>query len=84
MSVWSMLLASQGFIYDGPAGVIGFNPKYQPTNHKSFFTGAEGWGVYTQKRTGQTLDCQIDVRWGKLMLRQVGGRITIWDEDQLE
>ncbi len=71
MSVWSMLLASQGFLYDGPAGVIGFNPKWQPNDHRSFFTGAEGWGVYSQKLSGGKLKCEIDVRWGSVALRQV-------------
>lgn len=70
MSAWSLLLASQGFYYDGPAGVIGFNPKWQPKDHKSFFTGAEGWGVYSQRLSRGALRCEIDVRWGRLAVRQ--------------
>jgi uncharacterized protein (DUF608 family) len=49
MSVWSLLLACQGFVYDGPAGTIGFRPVWQPEDHVSFFTAAEGWGVFTQR-----------------------------------
>jgi len=49
MSVWSLLLACQGFAYDGPAGTIGFRPVWHPENHTSFFTAAEGWGVFTQR-----------------------------------
>ncbi|MFH1265344.1 MAG: GH116 family glycosyl-hydrolase, partial [Planctomycetota bacterium] len=36
MSVWSMLTAAQGYVYDGPAGRIGFKPVWQPDDHASF------------------------------------------------
>ncbi len=66
MSVWSMLLACQGFIYDGPAGVIGFKPIWKPEDHVSFFTAAEGWGVFHQHRQGNQQTERIEVRYGKL------------------
>jgi len=66
MSIWSMLTASQGFIYDGPAGVIGFRPLWKPEDHRSFFTAAEGWGVFTQTRAGGKQTERIDVRDGTL------------------
>lgn len=64
MSVWSLLLASQGFSYDGPAGEIGFAPVWRPDDHVSFFTVAEGWGVYAQRAGEATLD----LRYGRLHL----------------
>ncbi|MBN1343922.1 MAG: glucosylceramidase, partial [Phycisphaerae bacterium] len=45
MSIWSMLTACQGFVHDGPAGVIGFAPVWRAEDHVSFFTAAEGWGL---------------------------------------
>jgi len=66
MSVWSMLLACQGFIYDGPAGLIGFRPVWKPEDHVSFFTAAEGWGLFRQRREGNRQTEQIEVRYGKL------------------
>ncbi|HUT79333.1 MAG TPA: glucosylceramidase, partial [Polyangia bacterium] len=69
MSVWSMLLACQGFVYDGPAGAIGFRPAWKPEEHASFFSGAEGWGLFTQKRAGRTQTERLDVRYGKLRVR---------------
>jgi non-lysosomal glucosylceramidase len=66
MSVWSLLLACQGFIYDGPAGLIGFKPVWQPEDHVSFFTAAEGWGVFRQRRRGNQQTERIEVRHGKL------------------
>ena len=66
MSSWSLLLACQGFIYDGPAGRIGFAPEWQPDNHVSFFTAAEGYGVFTQHRAPDAQTERIEVRSGKL------------------
>ncbi len=66
MSVWSMLLVCQGFIYDGPAGEIGFKPVWKPDDHKSFFTGAEGYGLFTQKRDGAKQYEKIKLAYGKL------------------
>jgi uncharacterized protein (DUF608 family) len=68
MSVWSLLLACQGLVYDGPAGVIGFRPVWKPEDHASFFTAAEGWGLFTQRRSADTQTGQIDLRSGKLRL----------------
>ncbi len=69
MSNWSILLACQGCVYDGPAGLIGFEPVWQPQDHRSFFTAAEGWGLYEQRRNGRTQTHRIDVRFGKLRVR---------------
>ncbi len=69
MSNWSLLLACQGYIYDGPAGAIGFKPKWQPENHASFFTAAEGWGLFTQQREPTRQTEQIKVVCGKLHVR---------------
>jgi hypothetical protein len=66
MSVWSMLLACQGFIYDGPAGRLGFKPIWQPEDHVSFFTAAEGWGVFHQQREAGTQTERIELRYGRL------------------
>jgi len=69
MSIWSMLLACQCFIYDGPAGVIGFRPVWKPEDHQSMFTAAEGWGLFTQTRTDGKQTERIEVREGRLRVR---------------
>jgi len=71
LSIWSMLTACQGFIYDGPAGVIGFVPVWRPEDHRSFFTGAEGWGVFSQKRGGDKQTERIELRYGRLTVRSL-------------
>ncbi len=68
MSVWSLLLACQGFVYDGPAGTLGFRPVWKPEDHVSFFTAAEGYGLFTQRRSADSQTAQIDIRAGKLNL----------------
>lgn len=71
MSVWSLLLACQGFSYDGPAHRIGFAPIWQPEDHSSFFTAAEGWGVYRQRRMPGSLRAVLDVRFGRVAVREL-------------
>lgn len=71
MSVWSLLLAAQGFIYDGPAAKIGFAPQWRPDDHVSMFTAAEGYGLFTQKRNENTQTDVLDIRGGKLKLAQL-------------
>jgi hypothetical protein len=71
LSVWSVLLALQGFEYDGPAGRIGFRPHWQPESHVSFFTAAEGYGLFTQVQDANKLSASLDLREGQLRLTEV-------------
>ena len=69
MSIWSMLLACQGMLYDGPAAKIGFLPAWKGEDHCSLFTAAEGWGLFTQKRAGAAQSERIELRCGRLAVR---------------
>ncbi len=71
MSSWSVLLALQGYLYNGPQGILGFKPRYQPEKHRSFFTAAEGWGVFDQKRDGRQQTITIEPRYGQLALSEL-------------
>ncbi len=71
LSSWSALLVLQGFIYDGPAGRIGFRPRWQPENHVSFFSAAQGYGLFSQLRDADTLKASVDLRDGRLRLNEV-------------
>lgn len=71
MSAWSLLLAAQGLVYDGPAGRIGFRPPWRPEDHVSFFCGAEGWGVFTQRRATKCQREELAVRRGRLVVRSL-------------
>lgn len=69
MAVWGVLIACQGFRYDGPAGLIGFDPIWKPEEHASFFSAAEGWGLFTQQRDGGVQRETVELRWGRLRVR---------------
>ena len=81
MSSWSVLLALQGFIYDGPRGIIGFKPGWKPEAHRSFFSAASGWGLFTRQRNeqGRQTD-RIALRYGTLTVREL---IFDWSGDAL-
>ena len=65
MAIWSVLVACQGFTYDAATSSIGFAPIWKPDDHISFFTAAEGWGLFEVR--GSTF--KIHVRWGKLCVK---------------
>ena len=65
------MLALQGFEYDGPAGRIGFRPVLNAEDHKSFFTAAEGYGLFSQTRNAGQLKATIDLKEGQLRLTEV-------------
>ena len=71
LSIWSVLLSVQGFEYNGPEHSIGFNPKWKPEDHNSFFSTAKGWGNFTQQRTGSTQKNTIEISYGELALSKV-------------
>ena len=71
MHSWNVLLSLSGFIYDGPAGKIGFAPKITPNDFKCFFSGAEGWGTVGQKIDNGQQRETISVQWGSLRLKQL-------------
>jgi hypothetical protein len=71
MSIWSVLLACQGFVYDGPAGRIGFKPVTDAARN-SFFSTAEGWGTLQQDpfAEGKQLT-RLNLTYGKLDIRSI-------------
>ncbi len=71
LSVWSALLALQGFHYDGPKGEIAFRPVLTPENHASFYTVAEGYGLFSQKRSFSELKASLELAEGEVSLKQV-------------
>ena len=71
MSSWSLLLASQGIVLEGPQGILGFKPKWQPADHRSFFTAPEGWGLFVQQSTARQQLERIEVRHGRLQVQEL-------------
>jgi hypothetical protein len=69
LSSWACLIAVSGFIYDGPAGRIGFAPRLTPEAFKCFFSAAEGWESLVQQRQASRQTNRIELKWGQLRLR---------------
>lgn len=71
MASWGVMLALQDYRYNGPEGIIGFNPRIQGSDFKGFFTTAEAWGNLSQTVKGNEQRNAIAVKYGDLSLRQV-------------
>jgi uncharacterized protein (DUF608 family) len=71
LASWGCLLALAGFTYDGPAGRLGFAPRWQADKFKAFFTAAEGWGSITQKRTERMQENRLEVKYGRVQLAEL-------------
>ncbi|MDD5698637.1 MAG: GH116 family glycosyl hydrolase, partial [Victivallaceae bacterium] len=71
MSSWSLLLACQGYIYEGPKKILGFKPKFRPEDHTSFFITAKGWGTFAQKRTNKSQTEKIELKYGILDISEL-------------
>lgn len=72
MASYATFLACGGFEYDGPAGSIGFAPRWNAGDFKTAFTAAEGWGSFRQKQSGKTMSASLDVKFGRLKLKTLG------------
>jgi uncharacterized protein (DUF608 family) len=71
LASWGCLLNLCAFRHDGPAGRLGFAPRWQADNFKAFFTTAEAWGTLGQKRSGRTQVNFVNRRHGRLRLREL-------------
>jgi len=69
MSSWAMLLVGQGISYCGPEGSISFDPRIRPEDHRSFFSTAEGWGTFSQKRFSTSQVNTLELAYGRALLK---------------
>lgn len=76
LSSWSLLTALQGLSFDGPAGRLGFAPRFKPAKHRSFFTAGKASGLFSQVRSGQNQSETIKVAFGSLHLRELEFRLA--------
>ncbi len=82
MACWGCLLALSGFHYDGPAGRLGFAPRWQEDDFKAFFSAAEGWGSLRQRRAKRAQENALAVKHGQVNLKELnvevpaGAKIT--------
>lgn len=70
LASWGCLIALSSFVYDGPAGRLGFAPRWQVENFRAFFTGAAGWGTLEQTRRQNSQTNRILVKHGDVRLQE--------------
>lgn len=68
LASWSLLTGLQGLTIDNPAHRATFAPVWQPEEHRSFFTSAEGFGVVAQEVGDGKQTVTFDQRSGSLTL----------------
>lgn len=71
MASYGAYLAACGYRYDGPRAKLAFGPRIRPEDFRAAFTTAEGWGRFTQKVDSGTQTAGIELRYGKLRLKEL-------------
>ncbi|MFP5079916.1 GH116 family glycosyl-hydrolase [Pedobacter sp. JCM 36344] len=71
MASYGTFINACGFEYHGPKGYIKFSPAWNAENFKAPFTSANGWGSYTQKKTGAKQLHTINLKYGELQLQEL-------------
>lgn len=72
MASYGTFITACGFEYHGPKGFLRFAPKWNKENFKAPFTTAQGWGTYSQKRTGDKQEHLFELKYGTLRLQKIG------------
>ncbi|MFC7337857.1 GH116 family glycosyl hydrolase [Haloferula chungangensis] len=71
LASYSAFMAICGYRYDGPEGKLGFGPRMNQNDFRSAFTTAEGWGRFTQNVEADKQSASIELRYGKLALKEL-------------
>lgn len=71
MASYGAYLAACGYRYDGPEAKLGFGPKLNPEEFHAAFTAAEGWGRFGQKVESEEHMAAIEIRYGRLQLKEL-------------
>ncbi|MGN6340343.1 MAG: GH116 family glycosyl hydrolase [Ginsengibacter sp.] len=71
LASWGVMLALEDYFYDGPKGIISFNPKIQPSRFEGFFTSAEAWGNIKQDQQKNQQKNSVIVKYGNVSLQQI-------------
>lgn len=68
LASWGVLVALQGYQYNGPEKELSINP-LKKEKYAGFFTAAEGWGNFSRENNNGALTDRIDIKYGKLPLK---------------
>jgi hypothetical protein len=71
MASVGVYLALLGFEFDGPAGVLGFDPKLTPEDFTAAFPTPDSFGTVRQRRRPGMQTVSVDVATGRLTIREM-------------
>jgi hypothetical protein len=78
MSSWSVKLALDGFTYSLPDARLGFAPRINATDYRTFWSTGTGWGAYRQTANTATFTVQYgEQTLQRLDLPGVPGNVTV-------
>ena len=84
MSLWALLPALQGLVYDAQEACLTFAPRIDPGRFDTLFILPHAWGRLTQRRAGQQQENEIRVNDGALSLQRIGIEVPADNADRLK
>jgi uncharacterized protein (DUF608 family) len=82
MANYSLILALAGYRYSAVDDSLELAPKVNAGDFKCFFGADSGWGLVSQKRTGNTQRNEVNVRRGALKLKSFICRLPAGGADK--
>jgi non-lysosomal glucosylceramidase len=73
MASWGLLTALSGYEFDASRDRIGFAPRFQAEDFRTFWSLDSGWGSYAQRLPdkGNGGEFELSVLYGELLLREL-------------
>lgn len=71
MASWALITALSGYEFDAHAGRLGFDPRFQAHDFRTFWSLDSGWGSYAQQLDGGRARIELAVVYGELALREL-------------
>jgi uncharacterized protein (DUF608 family) len=71
MASYAVLLALTGFKYSAPQKYLGFAPKVNQEDFRTFFSTATSWGLYSQKINKEDAEFSVKLEYGSLRLEML-------------
>ncbi|MCP5119398.1 MAG: hypothetical protein GY953_52015, partial [bacterium] len=72
MASWALVTAISGFRFSAVKQSIAFHPRRGRDAFRGFWSTGTAWGSYTQKRSGSSLQAELEIAHGSLDLREFG------------
>jgi len=71
MASWAVLVALSGYSFDMPHRGLGFRPRVNENEFRTFWSADSAWGSYAQRKAGSGGTATFDVRYGEIRLERL-------------